>query len=200
MYRSSALSHPIWVSFSFNHVLPELCQRTPPSGQRWAPSGSIQWSLFIMAFPDLSPVASQNVQPRSWAWRLHGTGGFALISEPCVVGGDITWKQLGQSSRLSNLPTSPWGAFRSLPLNSLWSGHCERMTTTQDRKNKNRNLKITMATLTRTGLFNELSRLADFFCETKSTFALSKSTWILYFIMVVNLGRCGFSYTQKIKA
>lgn len=103
--RSSALSHPIWFSFSFGHVLLEVCQRTSPSGQQWAPRGSIQWSLFIMAFPDLSPVASQNVQPRSWAWRLHGTGGLALFSEPCVVGSNITWKQLGQSSQLSSLPS-----------------------------------------------------------------------------------------------
>ena len=85
-----------------------------------------------------------------------------------LVNSNVTCKQLGQSRQLSSSPASPWDTPRTLPLNSLSSGQCETMTTTQGGRKKNR--KITKAAQTGTELFNELSRLTNFFLGDKINF------------------------------
>lgn len=167
-------------SVSSKHRLLESRQWMCPSAQQRASCGLNQQSLLTTALPDLCPGALQSVQPRFWDWRPWGTGGLALLSEPLSTVTSPA-NNCGRVSSSATPPASPWDTPRTLPLNSLWSGQCETMTTTQEGRKKN--WKITKAAQIGTELFNIYLGLPIFFWETKSTFALSKSTessWLYY--------------------
>lgn len=149
-----------------------------PSAQQGASCGLNQWSLLTMALPDLCPGALQSVQPRSRDWRPWGTGGLALLFEPLSTvtspANNCGSLQLSNSPSLSLRHTQDTPSELSLKW-TVWNNdnHSRRK---QEKPKNNKGSTDWNRTLHYLGF-------PIFFWETKSTFALSKSTessWLYY--------------------